>query len=401
MKFSFQGFDQQGEFKKGVIEAPSRDLALLNLQNQGILVTQLKEKKEKEWLKTVFKPSLKDLAFFTRQISLLLDAQVPVREAIEALYRQTSHPILKATAYEIYNDLIGGLPLSQSFAKHSDLFSEYYVRMVQVAEISGNLASTFEYLANFLEKADALRKKTISVLTYPTLVLIIFFTVMSILFFWVVPSIAQLFQQANVEMPFLTRMFLEISQFLINYWIYWLAFLIGFAYLLSLYLKTPEGKEFLDQAILTIPIINQSFKNSYLAKISETLTMLIKGGVPLAESIQIASRVVENVHYQKALALTANNILKGGKISDYLKNFPELFPEDYVQILATAEKTGRIAQMSEKLADYYQSATERVLLSLTDILQPILILILGIGLGLMELSIMLPIFKLTKVVSAL
>ena len=400
MRFNFVAKTREGQFKSGVVDAPTKDLALVDLQREGLIVISLSEKSALKLPSIFVRVSLKDLAVYTRQFAALVNARVPILDALRALYKQTANPSLREVTFEIIKDVEGGLLLSQAFARHSSIFSSLYIQLLEIAEIVGTMDKTLAYLADYLQKQNNLESKAKSAAVYPLIVVVVFAVVMLVMFTWIIPQMGVFFKQANIELPFLTRMFLGISYFIVGWWWIVLLMILAFAYVILLYSRTHEGKVFLDAVFLNIPYFGEVFKRIYLARFAETVSTLVSGGIPIAQSLDIAADVAGNETYSYVFRYAADGLRRGGQLSEILDRYPTLFPPMVVEMIATGEKTGQIVELLRNSANFLTEELERSLSTLVEVIQPILIIILGVGVGLLGLSILMPIYSLTRAIGA-
>ena len=400
MKFEYRGVNPLGEFKEGTIEAPSLDSALAQLQAEGLVITRLVPKKT---LRFVFQKgvSLKDFAIYLRQFSTLIDARIPIDEALKVLTQQTVNPVLKQASYDIYNDVAGGMKLSQAFGKRPDIFPPYFVKMIEAAEISGNLSGSLMYLADYFDRQYFLINKIKGVAIYPVIVLISALVSLLTIFGFVMPQMQTLFEKANVKLPFITKFFFFISFVIIHYWWAILIFIFGLIYIVYIYQKTAEGKYFFDNLILKLPIFGSIFLKFYLSRFLEVFKSLLKSDIPVVNSLQITSEVVINSVYRQALLKSAEEVKKGSSLSEPLKKYPEIFPPVVSQFVVVGEATGELIELLDKASRFYLQELQRDFENLTEILQAVLLVILGGIIGLLEVSLLIPIYTLTQQIGAL
>lgn len=401
MRFEFRGFDQEGNFKSGIISAKDRDTAISVLQNQGILVTYIKPISEIKPLLILGGVSYLDLAFFCRALKFLLKSGVSLDESLKALAQQVSKPQFRRIIEEIYESVLAGLPFSQALEKFSDIFEKTMVRLIRIGEISGNLEEILDNLANHYENQNKLRNKIIGAMIYPALVLLIFLVTMFVLFTQVIPKIAGIFEENNLELPTFTKYMALVSNFLLNYGIYVLLFVIFLIYVLIQYLKTEEGKLFIYNLLASFPLFGPLLQEINNLSILESLTFLIKGGLPIAESLKIVSESMTNPYYKNALEFIAEETSKGKSIGDSIKNFPDLFTPLVIQAFYTGEKTGNLYNVLNIIKEHLSTNIEFKISNISEYIQPFIIIILAIGLVVLELSLILPIQQLSRAFSTI
>lgn len=400
MKFSFKAFDRGGGIKSGSIEASSKDGALTALQAQGLLVTYLVEAETGITLPFFGKVAGKELASFTRELHFLVKARIPLDEALKALYEQTANLRFREILVGVYGDLISGAALSQALSHHPGVFSQYYVKMVQIGEVSGTLDDVTDYLATHLENQTKFTNKIVQALTYPAIVLVIFIATMIALSILVVPRITQIFEENNIPLPFITRSFQAASLFLISYWPFLILATIAAIYLTIEYLKTEEGKVVFFNSISRVPLFGSLIKTIYITRFLESLSFLIHGGLTIPESLMIVAESVDNPVYGNAIRQVAEETKRGKPISASLRLFGDLFPPLVIQAVVTGEKTGKLREILFSTSLYYFQELELKAGTLSEALQPIFIIILAAGLGFLEASLLVPILNLTKAVQS-
>jgi type II secretory pathway component PulF len=398
-KFEFRGFDKEGNFKVGIIEAVDKETAIKILHNQNLVVTYIKELSELRPLITWGGVSLLDLAFFYRALNYLLKAGTSLDEAVKSLASQTNKLSFKRVLEDVYNNIISGLPLSQSLEKHTNIFEKSATRLIRIGELSGNLEEVLENLAKHYENQHKFRTKLIQSMYYPAIVLLIFLVTMFVLFFNVIPKIANLFKENNLTLPLVTQYFVMVSEFLVNNGIYVLLFLIFLIYVIIEYFKSEEGKLLLYNFLANMPVFGVLLKEIQILNILESISYLIKGGLPISESLKIVGESITNPYYKSAVLFIAEETEKGKPISLSISNFPDLFPGLVQQAFATGERTGNLYNSLITIIDYYSADIENRTNNLAEAVQPLMVIILAIGLVFVEMSLLLPISQLARSLS--
>jgi type IV pilus assembly protein PilC len=398
-KFEFRGFDKEGNFKVGIIEAVDKESAIKILHNQNLVVTYIKELGEIRTLITWGMVSLLDLAFFYRALNYLLKAGTSLDEAIKSLASQTNKLNFKRVLEDVYNNIRAGLPLSQSLEKYTDIFEKSATRLIRIGELSGNLEEVLENLAKHYENQHKFRTKLIQSMYYPAIVLLIFLVTMFVLFFNVIPKIANLFKENNLTLPLVTQYFVMVSEFLVNNGIYVLLFLIFLIYVIIEYFKSEEGKLLLYNFLANMPVFGVLLKEIQILNILESISYLIKGGLPISESLKIVGESITNPYYKSAVLFIAEETEKGKPISLSISNFPDLFPGLVQQAFATGERTGNLYNSLITIIDYYSADIENRTNNLAEAIQPLMVIILAVGLVFVEMSLLLPISQLARSLS--
>ncbi|MCS7200887.1 MAG: type II secretion system F family protein [Patescibacteria group bacterium] len=394
-KFEFKAFDQSGNPKQGIVSANTKEQALKILQDQGLLVTYISQKKI-TFFSWAQKPNIKQIYIFTKQLSYLIKAKTPLDEAIKSLSETTSNNYLRQALIEIYNDLISGISFSNSLSKFPDIFNDYYIGLVRVGEFVGTLDDSLGYLASHLEAQIKFRSRVTQALIYPATVLVLFLAVIIALFYYVIPQISKIFIDNNIPMPFLTRFFNNISIFLSKFGLLLIIIFAFFVYYTYEYFKTREGRAVFFRLFGSVPIIGPLIKNIYAGQFLESFYYLLRGGVPIVEALEVVNKSIAHPLYESALEFVIEEVKKGKPLSEPLKRFPDLFPGIIVEGFVTAEKSGQVAEITYTILQFYNETIESQVGSIGEALQPIIIVVLGAGLGFLEASLLIPLLNLTK-----
>ncbi len=399
MNFKYQAITNTGEKREGVIEAVNRDLAIAGLQRRGLIVTTIKDEKEqKKWfeLSIYEKIPMKSVVILSRQISTLFDAQVSALKAFSLLADNTENKLLAGKLSQIVADLQAGSAIAAALAKHPDVFSDFYVNMVKAGEESGKLTQVFAYMADYLDRQYALTSKTKHALVYPAFVIGIFIAVMILMFTVVVPKLSAIIQESGQEVPFYTKIVMAVSNFLVQYGIFLLIGVVIFAGYLIRLSRTKRGKEALDEARLGIPVVGNLYQKLYLARIADNMDTMLSSGIPIIRAIEITANVVGNKRYQ-AVMLDAMESVKAGKsLSQALSAHPTEIPKIMTQIILVGEETGSMGSILKMLAKFYNREVDEAVDTLVGLIEPFMIISLGVGVGLLLVSILVPIYNIAS-----
>ena len=401
MNFSYKIKTQNGEILEGKIEAPDENAAVETLQGKGYLILSI-ERLEGDIFsidlnKYFQKTTNKDIVIFTRQLSTLIDADMPLAEGLRTLARQFEKPSLRKTISEISDAIEGGSALSSALSAHPKLFSSFYIKLVQSGEISGKLHEALLYLADHLERSQEINSKIKGALAYPAFVVFALIVVTGIMVIYVLPQLLAIFKDVGAnDLPLTTRMLIWVTTFVNNY-IYYLAGLIfGSVFFGWRYVKTPGGKAVFDNIKINMPALGTVVRNLYLARISESLSTLIKSGIPILDTIHITSDLVGNMNYQRVLLDAEESVRGGGNISDVLNRYKEI-PPLMSSMVAIGEKTGKLDFMLDHISKFYKSESDSTIDSIATLIEPILVLILGVAVAILVSAILLPIYNLVNV----
>ncbi len=402
MNFTYQAVTEKGEKKEGMIEAVNRELAVSGLQRRGLIVTSIKDEKEsKKWFEiTIYeKIPMKQIVILSRQISTLFEAQVTALKAFALLADNTENKLLGAKLKQVVADLQAGSSIANALAKHPDVFSDFYVNMVKAGEESGKLTQVFSYMADYLDRQYALTSKTKHALVYPAFVIGIFFAVMILMFTVVVPKLAAIIAESGQEVPFYTKVIMGISSFLVKYGIFLLVGLGVFGAYLFRQSRTKRGKEYLDELSLSIPLVGNLYRKLYLARISDNMDTMLTSGIPIIRAIEITAKVVGNKRYQTVMIGTMEAVKTGKSFSAALAQHPNEIPRIMTQIVLVGEETGSMGSILKMLAKFYHREVDEAIDTLVGLIEPFMIVTLGIGVGLLLVSILVPIYNIASGIS--
>ncbi|MDP3954086.1 MAG: type II secretion system F family protein [bacterium] len=398
MEFIYQARNKEGQMVEGKIEAPSEDTAVNFLHQKELVVLSLDLAQaglfEVDISHLFEKPNRKDVVIFTRQLATLIDADVPLVDGLRTIGRQTEKVSFQKVVNTIASSIEGGASLSVAVSEFNDIFSNFYVSLVRAGEVSGKLQETLSYLADYLERSATLTSKIRGALSYPAFVLFGLTVVTIIMMTTVLPQLLAILEEAGVQdLPLTTRVIIATTSFFNQFILIILFFLVIAGIALYNYIKTAEGKEWLDNIKIKVPKLGSIVKNFYLARFAETLSTLIKAGVPILSALEVTSDVMGNVIYKDYLLEARDNVKSGGTISEVLQKYKE-FPALVTSMLSIGERTGRTDFMLENIFKFYKNETENSLQNISQLLEPVLIMILGIAVGLLVSGILLPIYSL-------
>jgi type IV pilus assembly protein PilC len=396
MKFYYQARNKQGEAKRGVVTAANQAKAEQLLTDNGLIIISLKEQKESFLSKLDFysnRVGYKDLVLFSRQFSTLVAARVPIVQSLRILQSQVSSKGLVMVTKSLTDSVESGESLSLALSKHPRIFGNIYVSLVKSGEASGRVAESLSYLADQLEKDYDLRSRVKSAMTYPAFVLSALLVVGVLMFKFVLPSLISVLKEQSTELPLVSKILISFTDF---FQVYWWVVLLGFggAALLGRYLATTtSGRYFWDEFKMRLPIIGPMLQQIYLARFSRNLATLVSGGIPIIQSLQIISDIVNNVIYRDILLEAAQQVTNGKTISDSLARHRE-FPPLVTQMVSVGEQTAQLDSILLKLALFYEKEVDTKVATLSSLLEPIIMLILGIGVGILVAGVLLPIYNL-------
>lgn len=380
------------------VEAATEQAAISALLNRNMLVVSIQEKIGKKGKTAGGSVALMDLVIFTRQLATMIDAGLAMVQSLQALAEQTTNKVMRDVIKDVCTRVEGGDSFSDALQKHPKVFNRLYVCMVAAGEKGGLLAEILARLATYLENANRLRKKVKSAMMYPTVVTIVAILITIFLLVKVVPVFGEIFASFGAELPAPTQALIDISNAVKRYLILILVAGGGAVYGWLYFIKTPVGRQFWDARRIKLPIFGVIAHKICLARFTRTLASLIRSGVPILEVLQIVSQTVGNVIMEKAIKTAASDIERGESISASLGKHP-VFPAMIIRMVTAGEQTGKIDNMLERIADFLDEEIETTLAGLTALIEPILIVFLGVVVGGMVICMFLPIFKMPEIVS--
>lgn len=395
MNFKYKAIDQTGASKEGVVEAVNKDLAIAALQRRALIVSSIKGEDEKSLLQTSIYDHVpsKDIVVMSRQIATLFEAQVSALKAFNLLASTTRNALLRKTLNQITDDLQAGYSISGALAKHPTIFSNFYINMVKAGEESGKLIDTFTYLADYLERQYALSTKTRNALIYPAFVIFTFIVVMVLMFVVVVPKLSQIIIESGQDIPLYTKLVIAASDFFVNYGIYLLVLVVvGVLWLVRLS-HTQSGKRYLDNVKLSVPLLGPLFQKLYLARIADNLETMLSSGIPIVRAIEVTGEVVGNRVYENIMKNTVESVKAGGTLSASFEKEPYISPI-MTQMVKVGEETGSIGAILKTMARFYKREVDDAVDTLVGLIEPIMIVVLGLGVGVLLTSVLVPIYNI-------
>jgi type IV pilus assembly protein PilC len=398
--FAFRGRNvRTNESIAGERFAGSAQALAAVLRREQVAPISIQEKREKKPLLSLRRSVSKaDVAIFTRQFSVMLDAGLPLVQCLEALGQQNPNQAFRATLEQIRGDVEAGSTLSDAMARHPKVFDPLYTNMVAAGEAGGILDTILQRLASFIEKIVKLKRALRSAMIYPGVILSIAVVVVGIILWKVIPVFRTLFQGFQVELPLLTRMVLGLSSFVESYAIFLIAAVVVIGFGIRSYYKTDNGRHLIDRLLLRIPILGEVFRKIGVARFTRTLATLLTSGVAILECLDITARTAGNAILEDVVRQIRRNIEEGKTMTEPMKQ-SNFFPAMVTQMVAVGESTGELDTMLVKVADYYEEEVDVIMADFLTILEPVLMVILGVVVGGIVISMYLPMFKLIQILS--
>lgn len=400
MKLQYRARTKEGELQVGIVEAISREVALNMLSEHELYVLAIEEAREGKWytriLDVLNRVRTKDLMIFTRQFAALLSAEIPLGDALRTMQRQTRNAALRDVLFEVSSDIDAGLSLSQALGKYPGIFSPFYVNMIRAAEVTGRMEEAVSFLADYIEKQAYLVSRVRNALIYPAVMVTAFIVVAALMAAVVLPGIAPMFEEAGVELPLFTKLMLKTSEILAEWWFAVIGGVVIIAFVLVDYLRTPEGRIVLDELSLRTPIVGGLLRQMYVARVTESVSVLLKGGIPVAQALEISGQTIGNVVYRDILTQVAEDVRRGELFSLSLEKHQEYFPPMVSQMVAIGETTGRLEDLLRRVSAFYMREVDSLVNNLVELVQPLLMVVIGALVGLLFASILKPIYQLVQ-----
>lgn len=397
MLFNYRALDTDGHEREGTIEALSMDTAVATLQKRNLIVSSISPSATKVGLSMdlafLQHVSNKEVVILSRQISTLFEAQVSALRVFRLLAAEVDNKLLAEVLTDVADDIQGGAPISKALARHPKVFTAFYVNMVKSGEESGKLSETFIYLADYLDRTYEVQSKAQNALIYPAFVISIFFVVMGLMLTLVIPKISAILADSGQPIPIYTQIVIGLSTFLVHYGIFILIALLVGGFLAYRSNQTPQGKLMFDSLKLDLPYLGDLYQKLYLSRISDNFATMLASGVPVVEAVEITSSVVDSATYEKLLHQVAEDVKGGASISDALSKHAEI-PGIMSAMVRVGEETGELGKILSTLAKFYQREVTNAVDTLVDLIEPLMIVLLGLGVGTLLASVLIPIYNL-------
>lgn len=400
MIFIFKAKDSSGKDKTGEVESLNKEMAIRVIQSKGLIPLSVVEKDKipgfiKD-LKRIWEGiSPKELVMFFRQLATLIDAKVPIVPTLQALEEQAQNQYLRIVIREMEEDIKDGMSLSESMSKHPLVFNRLMVNMIGTGEVSGSLQKSINYIADNTEKNYQLNSKIKSALTYPAFVVGASFIIGFIVITFVLPRLNTVIKEMGVAVPWYTKLLMAIGDFMSSYWWAVLIAIVGTIGGLIYYIKTEDGKKEWDQIKIKLPVFGNFYKSVYIARFSDNFSILIDGGIPMVNALQEVSKVVGNSVFERIILLAAEEVKRGGNISNVFERVSEI-PPIVSRMIKIGEETGKMTDVLRKVAQFYEQEVDTMTRNISVMIEPILISVLGIGVAIMVFAVLMPIYDIAN-----
>jgi len=402
MLFTYRALDSEGHEREGTVEALSMDVAVTTLQRRSLIVSSIEPAAQKSFLNAdigFFKHvSNKEIVILSRQIATLFEAQVSALRVFRLLAAELDNKYLTEVMTQVADDLQGGSTISKAMARHPKAFTSFYVNMVRSGEESGKLSETFGYLADYLDRTYEVQSKAQNALIYPAFVVATFVVVMTLMLTMVIPRVSKILIDSGQEIPVYTKIVIGLSNLIVNYGVFVFLGLIVGAFFMYRSLKTTQGRYFFDGLKLGTPYIGDLYEKLYLSRIADNFSTMLVSGVPVVEAVEITSSVVGSAVYEELLKQVGEDVKGGASISDALAKHREI-PGIMTAMIKVGEETGELGSILNTLAKFYRREVSTAVDTLVDLIEPLMIVFLGLGVGTLLAAVLIPIYNLAGGIS--
>lgn len=398
MLYYYKALESSGARKDGSVEAGSLDAAIDSVQKRGLIIVEIEPAEKDSWM-TQFsiggKVKTKDVVILSRQMATLFEAQVSALKIFTLLSTEVENEKLRKNLMQVTDDLQAGSSISKALSRHPEVFSDFYVNMVKAGEETGKLNETFNYLADYLDRNYEVTSKAKNALIYPAFVIAVFIAVMVLMFTFIIPKISGILLDSGAPVPIYTKIVFAISGFFVSYGIILLAALLVGVYILYRYTKTPSGKTAFSRFKLEVPYVGDLYRKLYLSIIADNMNTMIFSGIPMVRAMEITGAVVGNEVYKQILDESLLSVKSGSSLSQSLSQYPEI-PGILIQMIHVGEEAGELGSILKTMARFYQREVVNAVDTLVGLIEPVMIVLLGLGVGTLLASVLIPIYNIAN-----
>lgn len=399
MLFNYTAIDNTGHDTSGSIDAINEDVAISSLQRRGLVIASIVSSEEKSFLKSDIaffdRVKNKEIVILSRQISTLFESQISALRVFKLLGAESDNKMLSKALSEVADDLQSGNTISDALGKHKKIFSPFYVSMVKAGEESGKLDQIFTYLADYLDRTYEVTSKAKNALIYPAFVVFTFITVMVLMLTLVIPRISSIFLESGQELPIYTKMVVGLSDFFVNYGIFLAILIIIGGFFGWKYSKTEKGKLSVSNIKLSLPYLGSLYKRIYLSRIADNLSTMLSSGIPMVRAVEITASVVGDAVYEELLTESVQDIKAGSPVSESFGKYSEI-PNIMIQMIKVGEETGELGKILNTLSKFYSREVKNTVDTLVTLIEPIMIVALALGVGVLLASVLMPIYNISS-----
>ena len=402
MLFEYKAIDENNASRQGTVEASNIDAAISTIGQRGYTVISIDPVEQNTsvlnieitWFQRV---KNKEVVILSRQIATLFEAQVSALRIFRLLAAEMDNPLLQRTLNQVADDLQGGSSISRALANHPDIFSPFYISMVRSGEESGSLEKSFAYLADYLDRIYQVVSKAQNALIYPAFVIATFFTVMGLMLTLVIPRVSAILTGSGQELPIYTKVVIALSDFFAAYISVILFVLAIGGFVLWRFVHTEVGKRALDEFKLAVPYIGDLYTKMYLTRICDNLSTMLSSGISMVQALEVTADVVDNEVYKEIVETTLLEVKGGRSFADALSEYPEI-PGVLAQMSKVGEETGNLPEILDTLAVFYRREVNNAVDTLIGLIEPAMIVLLGLGVGTLLASVLIPIYNITNTI---
>lgn len=401
MIFKYSYIDKSGKEEKGTIESLNRDSAIRVLQSRGFILTSIvSEEDSKTWkdIEILGGVKQKDVVILSRQISTLFTAKVSALKVFQLLSEEVTNDKLRLALEKVSSDLQAGSTIAGALGEHPSIFTEFYVNMVAAGEESGRLDETFIYLADYLDRTYEVTSKVKNAMVYPTFVIVTFIAVMTMMLGLVIPKITQVLIDNGGEIPIYTKITIALSNLVVNFGLFVFVIFVGLVFWLYRYSRTKVGAMELDKFKLKVPIIGGLFKMLYLSRFSDNMNTMLRSGISMTRSLETAAAVVGSPVYGEIFSSAAEQIRGGRSVADALNTEDDAMPGILLQMVKIGEETGELGNILSTLSSFYKREVDTKVDTIISLIEPAMIILLGVGVGFLLTSVLLPIYNISNTI---
>jgi type IV pilus assembly protein PilC len=399
MLFSYKAIDKTSAPREGTVDALNVEAAIEAVEGRGYTIISIDEVNtssslfdiEITWFERV---TTKEVVIFSRQIATLFEAQVSALRIFRLLAAESSNPKMQKILTDISDSLQGGMSISNALARHPDVFSAFYISMVKSGEESGTLEKTFMYLADYLDRMYQVMSKARNALIYPAFVISVFVIVMMLMLTLVIPSVSQILTESGQELPIYTRIVIAVSEFVSGYFPLIVLFFAGAGVFFWQFQKTAAGSRMIDELKLSIPFLGSLYEKLFLTRICDNLSTMLSSGISMVQALEVTADVVDNQVYKEIIENTLSDVKAGKSFADSISEYPEV-PGVLAQMSKVGEETGKLGDILETLAVFYRREVNNAVDTLIGLIEPAMIVLLGLGVGVLLASVLMPIYNIT------
>ncbi len=400
MLFIYKTINQEGKQQEGKIDALNKDVAISSLQRRGLTIVSVVEEGGKSFFEKQFsffeRVSIRDVVILSWQISTLFTAEVSALRVFRLLASEAENPALRNKLAAVADDIQGGSSIADALSKHPAVFSSFYVNLVRAGEESGKINETFAHLADHLDRSYELTIRTRNALIYPSFVVGTFIVVMILMLTMVIPRLSEILLETGQKLPIYTKLVISFSDFFVNYGILLLILIFAGGIALWRYVATPTGRRSFDYFKITAPFFGKLYQKLYLARIASNMFTMLTSGITMVKGLEVTSSVVGNVVYENILAEAIEDVKGGSSVSNSFSKHTVEIPNIMIQIIKVGEETGELGNILKTLSAFYEREVRNVVDTIVGLIEPVLIVSLGLGVGLLLTSVLIPIYNISS-----